>query len=284
MDKPSSKKSILMLHLAVMLFGLSGVAAKYIGASALLLTFGRSAVSACLLLFVLLFKKERLRLRSFGDALLLVAAGLVLALHWVAFFQSIKLATVAVGTMTFSTFPLFLTFLEPLFFREKFKKISLVLSVLLLAGVLVMVPEFSIGNDMTLGVLWGTAGSLAYAALSLMNRRLSARYPAAKVCFYEQATAALALLPLVIKAGEIPSAHDAAIIAVVGAVCTAFAFSLFVSAQKNVKAQIAGIVSGMETVYGILFALLLLGAVPGTREIVGGAVIFVAALAAAAKG
>ena len=59
----------------------------------------------------------------------------------------------------------------------------------------------------------------------------------------------------------------------IGLVCTAVAHSLYVAAQKKVKAQTAGVISGMETVYGILFALLFLGEVPGVRELLGGAVI-----------
>ena len=58
-----------------------------------------------------------------------------------------------------------------------------------------------------------------------------------------------------------------------GFVCTAFAHSLYVAAQKNVKAQTAGIISGMETVYGIFYALLFLGEIPNIRELIGGAVI-----------
>lgn len=284
MERAAHQKSILTLHLAVMLFGLSGVAAKYVGASAVLVTFGRSAVSACLLLFFLIAKKEPLRLIRAKDALILAAAGLVLAAHWTTFFQSIKTASVAVGTITFSTYPLFLTFLEPLLFREKFKRISLIYAVLLLAGVLITIPDVSLTDSTALGILWGMAGSLTYAALTLMNRTLSARYSGAKICLYEQAAAAAALLPAVLAMGEQPAPADLAGIAAIGAVCTALAFSLFVSAQRHVRAQTAGIIAGMESVYGILFAWLLLGAAPTLRECIGGAIILGTAYAATRKG
>ena len=277
------KKSILMLHLAVMFFGLSGVAAKFVGASAVLVTFGRSAVSACLLLLFLIIKKEPLRLDRAKDALLLAAAGLVLAVHWTTFFQSVKIASVAIGTITFSTYPLFLTFIEPPLFREPFRKISLLYAALLLAGVLITIPDFSLADSATLGILWGMAGSLSYAALTLMNRALSARYSGAKICLYEQAVAAAALLPAVLVMGERPTPSDLAGIAAIGTICTALAFSLFVSAQKHVKAQTAGIVAGMETVYGILFAWLLLGAAPTLRECIGGLIILCTAFAATQK-
>ena len=75
-----------------------------------------------------------------------------------------------------------------------------------------------------------------------------------------------------------------AIIMLVGVFCTAVAHSIFIGSLKHVKVQTAGIISGMETVYGILFAFLLLGEAPGVREIIGGAVILISAfLASRAK-
>ena len=63
-----------------------------------------------------------------------------------------------------------------------------------------------------------------------------------------------------------------------GFVCTAFAHSLYVSAQKQVRAQTAGIISGLETVYGIVYALVFLGEIPTARELIGGAIILGVAL------
>src|SRR5699024_4123455 len=86
-------------------------------------------------------------------------------------------------------------------------------------------------------------------------------------------TAAVVLLPALFLVPTHWTVPNFVGIAVVGLVCTAIAHSLYVAAQRNVKAQTAGVISGMETVYGVLFALLFLGEVPGLRELVGGAVI-----------
>ena len=69
--------------------------------------------------------------------------------------------------------------------------------------------------------------------------------------------------------------------AAIGFVCTAIAYS--VSAQKGVRAQTAGIISGMETVYGIIFAFVFLREVPTVRELIGGAVILGVALYSSLK-
>lgn len=84
-----------------------------------------------------------------------LAAGVVLAVHWTTFFQAIQSSSVAIGTITFSAFPLFLTFLEPLIFHEPLRPRSLVSALVLLLGVGITVPAFSLENQITLGILWG---------------------------------------------------------------------------------------------------------------------------------
>lgn len=276
--RESFNKNILYLHIAVMLFGLAGVAAQFVEIPAVLVALGRVICSSILLFVIAVFKKDRLRLDSKRDYIMIVLTGAVMGAHWTTFFQSIQVSTVAIGTITFSTFPLFLTFIEPVLFHEKLKKQSIVSAIVLFIGVLITIPEFSMANHTTIGIIWGMLSSFTYAILTLANRYFSARYAARTVCLYEQGSAAVVLLPALFLVEASWRIQDAAGVAFVGFVCTAFAHSLYVSAQKSVRAQTAGIVSGMETVYGIVYALLFLGEIPSIRELVGGAVILSVAM------
>lgn len=276
-------KNILFLHIAVMLFGLSGVIAQFVEIPAVLVALGRVVCSSLLLFVIAVVKKDKLKLDSKKDYGLILLTGTVMAVHWTTFFQSIQVSSVAIGTITFSTFPLFLTFLEPLIFHERLKKQSVFTAVILFIGVIITIPEFSIENNTTVGIIWGMLCSLTYAVMTLANRYFSARYAGRIICMYEQGTAAVVLLPafFIVNADWRP--QDIAGVAFVGFLCTAFAYSLYVTAQKNVRAQTAGIISGMETVYGILYALLFLGEVPHIRELVGGAVILGVAMYSSLK-
>lgn len=276
-------QNILFLHIAVMLFGLSGVVAQFVEIPAVLVALGRVICSSLLLFLIAVFKKDSLRLQSKKDYALIIFTGAVMAVHWTTFFQSIQVSSVAIGTITFSTFPLFLTFLEPVVFHEKLKKQSIFSAVILFIGVLITIPEFSMANNTTVGIIWGMICSFTYAVMTLANRYFSAHYAGRIICLYEQGTAAIVLLPafFIVRASwRIP---DIAGVAFVGFICTAFAYSLYVSAQKGVKAQTAGIISGMETVYGILYALLFLGEIPSGRELIGGAVILGVAMHSSLK-
>ena len=266
------KDALISVNIAVLLFGMAGLFAKWIQLPAICITFGRVLFSSVSLGLYMLIRKNSFRTGK-KDALLLMFAGGILALHLWSFLESIQLSTVAVGTITFSSFPLFVTFLEPLMFRQKLEKRSVVLAVMILIGVLISVPEFSFENRMFLGILTGMVSALSYAVLTVINKSFADRISSTLTAFYEQATAAAVLFPFVLGAQAKPSASDIMLLLVLGMITTALAHTLFIHSLKALPAQLAGVCSAMETVYGILFALLLLGEVPTVLEILGGVII-----------
>jgi len=283
MKQKENRLALASLHVAVLLFGLSGVIGRFVGVPAHDIAWGRSLCSSLLLLLLLKLLREPLKLDSRRDYVLALCGGAVLAFHWTAFFLSIKAASVAVGTVTFSSFPLFTVLLEPVIFREKPQPRQLLLAAVMAVGVVITVPELSFRSEAARGALWGVASAASYAVLALINRSLSARYSSVKICMYQQGTAALVLTPFVLATGAVWTRTDVLGVAVIGVVCTAAAFSLFVRAQRYVRAGVAAVVSGMETVYGIVFAALFLGEYPDPGAILGAALIITAAALSSLK-
>ena len=264
------RRCLAAVHGAVLLFGLAGLFARWIALSALAIAFGRVLFSSVALGLFRLLGKRAFRVAEKKDLMRLLIAGAILALHWWAFLASIQLSTVAVGTLTFASFPLFVTLLEPLLFHRKLSIRSVAAALTILLGVIVTVPAFSFENRMFRGVLVGLLSALAYAVLTLMNKGFAAKYDGALTAFYEQASAALILLPFVLHSGCFrPTLPDLGLLLVLGVVTTALAHTLFISGLKTLPARTAGLCSALETVYGILFALLLLGEVPSLREVIG---------------
>ena len=74
-----SPQPILSLHLAVMMFGLSGVIGRIVHVSSVTLAGGRVLCSSLVLLAMLLFRKQSLRAVSGKDTMLTCLAGLLLA-------------------------------------------------------------------------------------------------------------------------------------------------------------------------------------------------------------
>lgn len=269
---------LVATHIAVLLFGLVGLFAKVVALPAIILVLGRTFFSSAFLGAYLTVKRQKFALKTRGDYVLIVFAGIILAMHWTSFMQSIQVSTVAVGTLTLATFPLFSAVLEPLLFHEKMRVSDIACALVMLGGVACIVDDFSLEGSMTQGVLWGLLSAFTYALLSLANRKFSSGYPASLVSFYEQATATVVLLPALFVLKPSFTALDIGMLAIMGIVFTAIAHTLFIGGLRTVKVRTAGIITGLESVYGIVAALLFLGEIPGIREVIGGAIILAVAL------
>ena len=225
------------------------------------------------LLILILYVKKDIKLKEKKHYLYLIVMGVILAIHWSTFFESIQVSTVAIGLLTFSTFPVFVTFLEPFFFKEKIKLSDVVIAIVTLLGVMLVIPKFQLGNSSTQGVMWGIISGFTYAILSMLNRKFVKEYPSIVIAFYEQFIATIVLIPFLFLEKPVFSLKDILLLVLLGIVFTGISHSLFINGLKNIKTQIAGIISSLEPVYGIIFATFLLREIPTLREILGGVII-----------
>ena len=274
----NSAKDLLRIHLAVLLFGLSGLFGRLVSLPAVIIVLGRVFFASVSMFAMFAARRKEVRLAKTRDYLMLALAGLILAAHWTAFFMSIKVSTIAIAVLTYSTFPLFITFAEPLLFGEKLKKSDLLSAIAMFIGVTLIVPEFNISNDVTVGVLWGMASSVTFAAMTLINRRYASKYEGTLIAFYEQLTATAVLIPSLFLTTFSATLSDMVMLLLLGVVFTAAAHSMFIGGMKTIKAQSAAMISSLESVYGIAAAAILLKEIPQFDEIAGGAIILGAAL------
>jgi drug/metabolite transporter (DMT)-like permease len=273
-------RNLLQIHVAVLLFGFAGLFGKFLPLAPVAIVFGRVVfASLALLLTALLWRG-----RGGGTPLAekggetpplpaFAALGILLAVHWTTFFQSVQTSNVALALITFSTFPVFVTFLEPLFFREQLRTIDVVLALVALAGIVILVPNFDPGDRVTQGVLWGVASGLTFAILSLLNRKYVRRHSSLTIALYQDLFAAVVLLPFVVSQWPAFSLRDVVLLAILGILCTAVAHSLFIAGLRGIKAGTASMIACLEPVYGAILAAIFLDEAPSARTILGGAIV-----------
>lgn len=274
------RAGVAIANVATLFFGLAGVLGKLSGLPAPLITLGRVVFAGVALAAWVRLTGAPLRPKSRRDAALLAALGVILALHWTAFFQAIVVSSVAVGLLAFSSFPLFTAALEPLLLRQRPRLEEIIAAVLILPGIYLLTPGLSLDNRATRGVLWGLLAGATFALLSVVNRGLTARYPSATISLYQDGVAALVLLPtlVVVHSSSAFTARTLLILAMLGVVCTALAHTLFIASLRSVTAQLASVIAALEPVWGVLFAWALLSERPATRTLLGGTIIVGAAL------
>lgn len=265
--------NLLEIHLATLLFGIAGLFAKLISLPSMIIVLGRVCFSSIFLLLILFYLKQDLKLKERKHYIYLSVMGLILAIHWSTFFESIQLSTVAIGLITYSTFPVFVTFLEPYFFKEKIKPLDIIVAILTLIGVALVIPKFELGNNLTQGALWGIASGFTFAILSTVNRKYVKEYSSLVVAFYQQFVSAIVLIPFLFVQKSSFKSHDILLLALLGIVFTAISHTLFIDGLKNVRAQTASIISTLEPVYGIILAIFIFGEIPTLRVLLGGFII-----------
>src|SRR3989441_3476786 len=270
-------RALAVLHLAVLLFGFAGLFGKWLPLPPVTIVFGRAAVASVVLALLLPRAGERRETRGRFEWKL-AASGSLLALHWVAFFQAIQLASVAVGLLGFASFPLFVLLLEGALRQRRLRFVEWVTAALVTGGLLLVVPEFRWQNRVVQGPSWGIVSGFTFALLAVANRALAAGHSASAIAFWQNACAAACLLPLVAFTAVVPDARAILLLVVLGVVCTALAHTLFIRSLRALSADTPSVVAALEPVYGIALAAALLAEIPNAATLMGGVIIVGATL------
>lgn len=263
---------LLRIHVAVVFFGLAGLLGKLTTATPATIVFTRTLLAAAAL-WPAAILSGRVRALARTEALAIAAAGLVLAAHWQTFFLAVKLSTVALALLTYSSFPLFVTFLEPLFLRTRLRARDVAAAIVVLAGLALIAPPLDPASAMTQGAAWGIASGFTFAVFTLINRRFAPRVAPVLLAAGENTVAAAALAPFLGAAAFDLGPRDLALLAALGLICTALAHLLFMQGLARVRAHVAAVIATLEPVYGIVFAALVLSELPEPRTLLGGAII-----------
>ena len=269
--------------MAVLLFGLAGLFGKFLDLPAWAIVLGRTGFATAALGLVLIVARPTSLPRGIKSISLFGLLGLVLAVHWIAFFHAIQVSTVAVGLLAVSTFPVFITCIEPWWFHEKRRPIDAITALLVMAGLCIMVYPSPFGGKVFSGVFWGTLSGFLFAILSLLNRKWAREYRPVVIAFYQNAAATLLLLPMVAWSDLHIGSGQWGLLALLGVVCTALSHALFIRGLTVIRAQLASVIAGLEPVYGIVFAYFILHEIPSANTIAGGAVILITTCVAMAR-
>jgi len=278
----SPRGALVACHVAVALFGFAGLFGKWIAWSSQGIVLGRTVVAAAVLLVVVRFRRGAIRAPAWG----LVPNGVILALHWIAFFTAIQVSTVAIGLLGYASFPLFVPWLERAMLGIAVTRRKLAGATLVAMGLVLLVPDLSWASHTVRGLAWGVLSGFTFALLTVRTRKVAPSRWSSEVALWQNAIAALCTLPLVIAQGGVGGPLDAAELGKVlllGVFCTALAHTLYAASLARLAASTASVCAALEPVYGIVLALLLLNEVPDARTMLGAALVVGAAIVASRR-
>jgi len=187
--------------------------------------------------------------------------GGIAALHWVAFYGSIKYSNVSVSLLCFSAIGFFTALIEPLIMRHKVDVVELLLGLLVIAGICLI---FRVNPHFKTGIVIGLVSALLGSLFPVLNKRILRRVSSENVTLYELSGGLLVLtllMPVYLwlfpAPSLLPTLSDWGWLLVLSWACTVLAFNLSMSALQKISAFTVNLSYNLEPVYGILLAFLL---------------------------
>ncbi len=278
------RNGFISIFLAVPFVSLTGLFGKWISISPLMIVQWRTIFAFIALSIALIVSRKKFLFNNYREFLWLFISGVLLGAHWVAFFKSIQVSTVAIGLLSYVSYPLFTTMLEPMFFSDSKIGKNFPSTVLVVIGLLLIATSNRTNGEIISGfvlegVLWGLVAGLGFAILTLINRlHVRNQSPLLLTC-WQNGFAALILVPWSIYESWIITKNDWFLLFLLGVVCTVGGHSLLINGLRHIQAQLASLlIAGLEPILAIFFAFSFLGEIPSFRTLIGGAFIIIATL------
>lgn len=253
-------RNYLHLHLLVFIAGFTAILGELISISAVSLVWYRMGIASVLILISIKFRKINLAI-NFKTGLKFSIAGIIIALHWIAFFESIKQSNISIALAMFSTGAFFAALLEPLFFKRKIIWYELFFGVLIILGVMLITKaELQYLN----GIILGVSAALFSTLFAVINGKFVKRYSASVISFYEFISGIIfiSLFIIFFKDGFSfqffnITLSDWVYLFVLASICTAYSFIAAVHIMKKISPYTVVLSYNLEPIYGIALAIIL---------------------------
>jgi drug/metabolite transporter (DMT)-like permease len=254
------KKALLQLHVFVFLAGLTGPLGFLIQLNGLMLVFYRMLLASLVLLFIYFFTQQKHQY-NFATKFRLIGIGAIIALHWVCFYGSIKLANVSIALVCFSSTSMFTSLIEPLATKVNMKWRDILIGAISFIGILLI---FHFDTKFRTGIIVGLLSALLASIFSVINKGVTNNVDTFSIQFYEMMGGVL-FLSLIILGSiglnqnqfVLPQRNDWFWIFILAIACTVWANHLMLSSLKHISAFTLNVTLNLEPVYGIILAFVL---------------------------
>lgn len=256
------RKAFIQLHIAVFLAGFTAILGKLIHLNEGLLVWYRLFFSVAAL-FIILYIKKQLSSIPKKEILKVGGVGLLIAVHWVAFYGSVKYANVSVALVCFSATGFFTSLFEPLILKSKINFKEVLLGLMAIAGIYII---FDFHPQYKTGIIFGIIAAIGSGLFPVFNKNLLKRFSPADLTFYELTgglTGLTFLLPLYLLKFPadyyLPTLADLLWLLILAILCTVISFELQLNALKKISAFTANLSYNLEPLYGIILAFIFFG-------------------------
>lgn len=252
-------KSYLHLHVIVFIWGFTAVLGKLISLEALDLVWYRMLFASVIMTFVVLINKERIKV-PFNVLVGFIVSGIIIALHWLTFYQAIKVSNVSITLACLSTGAFFASILEPIFYKRKIIWYEVLFGLIVIFGLGII---FKVETQYTTGIYLAVTSAFLSALFSVINGKYAKEYSPNVISVYELSSGFLFLSIYLFFADSFTpaffalSSNDLLWLFLLSSICTAYAFSASVKVMKFLSPFTVMLTINLEPIYGIILVLLI---------------------------
>ena len=261
---PTGRKNdaYIRLHAAILLAGATGLFGRLVTIGELPLVCIR-VILAALILGAIMATQRHLHRIPWAHLWKIMGCGILLSVHWVFYYGSIKAANVSIGAVCFALVGFFTAIIEPLLEHRRPSYKELLLSILTVVGIGLI---FGLDARYRLGIAIGIVSSLLYTFFSIFSKKTQAAtgHSSSTMLFYEMTGGAVVLILLTPlyswlfpSAGIMPSWSDAGYLLLFAAAFTIVPFLLQLQALRSISAFTVNLSYNLEPVYTILLAMII---------------------------
>jgi len=249
------------LHLMVIILGLTGVLGKLITLEATHLVWYRMLIAFITLLLFLAYKKQLFTI-SKKDFFGILGVGVIVTLHWLCFFKSIKVSTVSIAVICLATSSLFSALIEPIFFKRKLLLYEVVMGVVVFAAL-----AYVLGAEMQYlyGYLYGIMAAFLGTLFTLFNAKYINKVSASQITMIEMLAGVIIISSIFIFQQDFSifntpiSTPDFTYLIVLGILCTAMVFVWMTEIMRHITPFSLIMAINLEPIYSIILALIIFG-------------------------
>lgn len=249
------------LHFIVFIWGFTAVLGDLISIEAVPLVWHRMLLGSLFVLIYIIYNKGMLKV-SLRSLIKFAFVGLLIALHWLAFFSAVKVSNVSITLAMMSTGAFFASFLEPIFFKRKIIGYEVIFGLIVIIGLYII---FKVESAYLSGILLALLASFLGTLFSIFNGMMVKSHNATVISFYELLFGVVFITIYILSIDGFDNAFfnlsgsDWTYLIILASICTAYAFIASVHVMKWISPYTVMLTTNMEPVYGILLALLILG-------------------------
>ena len=259
---PTNKlKNQIHLHFIVFIWGFTAILAALISIDAVPLVWYRVLLASLTLFIYFKIKKIDLKI-SLNAVLRFFLGGIMIALHWAAFFYAIKISTISITLITMSSSAIFVALLDPILSKKKFRFYELLLASIVIIGFVII---FNVESGYTKGIIYALISSILLAFFSIFNSKNIKKFKAVHIAFYELFFAFIFLSGVLFISNSFSivefklSNSDWLYLIILSTICTAYPFVVATNLLKKMSPFTMVLTNNLEPVYGIILAVFIFG-------------------------